>query len=180
MDDNGKAEYFRHAWREYKVSGSTSLLESFSSGFIFAQMSAKAGLKKYGEDAKLCLIAEFKQLMDYEVFHGKNASKLSCHQKQKAANMINLIEEKINRGHTEKNPVIKARSVYNGKVQRGLYSKEETASPTVSQDAFLLTSIIDAIEGRDVAVTDIKGAYLCKDERRGNYENYRSGGRYIL
>ena len=36
----------------------------------------------------------------------------------------------------------------------------ETASPTVSQDAFLLTSIFDAIKGRDVAVTDIKGAYL--------------------
>ncbi len=63
--------------------------------------------------------------------------------------------------------MIKARSVYNWKVQRGLYSKEETASFTVSQDAFLLTSIIDAIEGRDVAVTDIQGAYLnarMKDE----------------
>ena len=102
LDDNGKTEYFRHAWREYKISGSTSLLESFTSGFIFAQMSAKAGLKKYGEDAKICLIAEFKQLMDYDVFHGRNASELTCHQKQKAANMINLIEEKINRGHTEK------------------------------------------------------------------------------
>ena len=56
--------------------------------------------------------------------------------------------------------MIKARSVYNGRVQRGLYSKEETASPTVSHDAFLLTSIIDAIEGRQVAVTDIKGGYL--------------------
>ena len=30
----------------------------------------------------------------------------------------------------------------------------------MSQDAFLLTSIIDAIEQRDKAVTDIKGAYL--------------------
>ena len=76
------------------MSGSTYLLETFSSGFVFAQMSAKAGLKKYGEDAKICLIAEFKQLMDYDVFHGRNASELTCHQKQKAANMINLIEEK--------------------------------------------------------------------------------------
>jgi len=48
------------------------------------------------------------------------------------------------------------RSVFNGRVQRGLYNKEETASPTVSQDAFLLTSIINPIEGRDVAVTDIR------------------------
>jgi hypothetical protein len=74
--------------------------------------------------------------------------------------MINLIEEKVNRGHTPENPVIKGRSVFNGRVQRGLYTKEETASPTVSQDAFFLTSIVDAIEGRDKAITDIKGAYL--------------------
>ena len=41
-----------------------------------------------------------------------------------------------------------------------MYTKEETASPTVSQDAFFLTSIIDATEDRDKAITDIKGAYL--------------------
>ena len=74
--------------------------------------------------------------------------------------MISIIEEKVNRGHTEENPVIKGRSVFNGRVQRGIYTKEETASPTVSQDAFYLTSIVDAIEQRDKAFTDIKGAYL--------------------
>ena len=40
-------------------------------------------------------------------------------------------------------------------------------SPTVSQYAFFLTSIIDEIEGRDKALTDIKRAYLnanIKDE----------------
>ena len=74
--------------------------------------------------------------------------------------MINLIEEKINRGHTPTNPVLKGRSCFNGKVQRGLYTKEQTASPTVSQDAFFLTCIIDAVEGRSKAITDIKGAYL--------------------
>ena len=30
----------------------------------------------------------------------------------------------------------------------------------MSQDVFFLTSIIDAVEGREVAVTDIKGAYM--------------------
>ena len=37
----------------------------------------------------------------------------------------------------------------------------------VSQDSFFLTSIINKIEGRDKAITDIKGAYLnakMKDE----------------
>ena len=40
-------------------------------------------------------------------------------------------------------------------------------SPTVSQGAFFLTSIIDVIEGREKAITDINGAYLnanMKDE----------------
>ena len=74
--------------------------------------------------------------------------------------MISIIEEKVNRGHTDDNPVIKGRSIFNGRVQRGLYTKEETASPTVSQDAFFLTSMVDAIEKRDTAFTDIKDAYL--------------------
>ena len=38
--------------------------------------------------------------------------------------MINLIEEKINRGHTPDNPVIKGRSVFNGRVQQGLYTQK--------------------------------------------------------
>ena len=123
-------------------------------------MTPKQGIKKYGREAELKLLAEFKQLVDYKTFHGRKASELSAQQKKKAANMINLIEEKLNRGHTPENPVIKGRSCYNGSVQRGLYTKEDTASPTVLIDAFFITSLIDSKEQRDVAVTDIKGAYL--------------------
>ena len=72
-----------------------------------------------------------------------------------AANMISLIEEKLNRGHTPENPVIKGRTCYNGSIQQNLYTKEDTASPTVSQDAFFMTALIDAKEGRDKAITNI-------------------------
>ena len=81
--------------------------------------------------------------------------------------MNNLIKEDINKENTPKNPVIKGRRVFNGRVQRGLYTKEETSAPTVSQDAFFLRSIIDAIEGREKAITNIRGSYLnvkMKDE----------------
>ena len=74
--------------------------------------------------------------------------------------MINIIEEKTNRGHTPENPVLKGRSVFDGRKQRFMYTKEETASPTVSIDAFFISMVIDSIEGRDVAMADIKGAYL--------------------
>ena len=96
----------------------------------------KQGIKKYGREAKLQLLAEFKQLMEYKTFHGRKAEDITYKQKKTAANMINLTKENINRGHTPKNPFMQGRSVFNGQIQRGLYTKEETASPTVSQDAF--------------------------------------------
>ena len=162
-----KRKYLSQALAEYQVSGRTNHLERYITGFMFAQMTAKQGIKKYGREAELKLLAEFKQLVEYKTFHGRKAEELTEQQKRRAANIINLIEEKLNRGHTPENPVIKGRSCYNGSVQRGLYTKEDTASPTVSVDAFFITGLIDAKEDRDTAVTDIKGAYLnasMKDE----------------
>ena len=153
-------EFLETAWREYKITKRTNLLESYVTGFLFAQLSAKKGIEKYGELAEAALLAEFQQLWEYDTFHGVNADDLTAEEKRTAGKPINLVEEKTNRGHTDDNPVLKGRSVFNGKVQQGLYPKEETASPTVSQDAFFLTSMVDAAEGRHVAITDVKGAYL--------------------
>ncbi len=44
-----------------------------------------------------------------------------------------------------------------------MYDKSKTASPTVSTDALLLSIVIDAHEGRDVATADVAGAYLKAD-----------------
>eukprot|EP00957_Ditylum_brightwellii_P133658 10190445-Ditylum_brightwellii.AAC.1 len=57
---------------------------------------------------------------------------------------------------------IKARCA-DGRKQQDLYTKEEAASPTVSPEAVLLMSIIDAKEGQDIATTDIPVAYLNAD-----------------
>ena len=160
LNSEEKNLYFKHAWSEYNLTGKTNMLERYTTGMVFAQMSAQKGIKKYKKEAEQMLIAEFQQLLEYKTFHGVRATDLTFEQKQKAGNMINLIEEKINRGHTPENPVLKGRSCFNGKVQRGLYTKEQTASPTVSQDAFFLTCLIDAVEGRSKAITDVKGAYL--------------------
>ena len=53
-----------------------------------------------------------------EPFNGRMAEELSQAQKKNAANMINFIEDKINRRHTDNNPVIKACSCYNGRMQQ--------------------------------------------------------------
>jgi Reverse transcriptase (RNA-dependent DNA polymerase) len=44
-----------------------------------------------------------------------------------------------------------------------MYDKSETASPTVSTDALVLTIMVDAHESRDVGTADIAGAYLKAD-----------------
>jgi len=160
LDESERLEFFEHALTELRTTKRTELMERFTTGMAFAQLSVNKGVQKYGREAELKLMAEFVQLLEYKVFHGIKAESISREQKKGAADMINIIEEKLNRGHTPENPVLRARSVFNGKVQRGLYSKEEIASPTVAQDSFFMTSIIDAVEGRDVAITDIKGAYL--------------------
>jgi hypothetical protein len=55
---------------------------------------------------------------------------------------------------------IKGRTVAGGNKQRDYISKEDASSPTVATEAVLLSCIIDAEEGRDVAVVDIPNAFV--------------------
>ena len=96
LKDTERQEFFHAGWKEYQLLGSTNLLKQYTTGFMFTQMSAKKGIQKYGREAELKLLGEFKQLMEYKTFHGRKAHELSYDQKKKAANMISLIEEKIN------------------------------------------------------------------------------------
>ncbi len=54
----------------------------------------------------------------------------------------------------------KARMVAGGNMQCGHVTKEESSSPTVSTEAVLLTSIVDAHEGSDIAVIDILNVFI--------------------
>ena len=160
LSEQERKDMLRKAWRKMTDFGDTTMMERYTTGVIFAQMSAKKGIEIYGEAAERKLIEEFAQFLDYEVFHGTKAEDLTRDEKKKALNMINLLEEKINRGHTPENPVLRARSVGDGRAQKGLYAKEQIASPTITLDALVLNCLIAAIEDRRKAVTDIKGAYL--------------------
>ena len=50
--------------------------------------------------------------------------------------------------------------VAGGNTQHGHVTKKESSSPTVSTKAVLLTLIVDARKGRDVAVVDIPNAFI--------------------
>jgi len=53
---------------------------------------------------------------------------------------------------------VKGRGYANGHKQRIYTKRADAAAPTVSTEAVLLTSAIDAKEGRDVATVDLPGA----------------------
>ena len=55
---------------------------------------------------------------------------------------------------------IKARACANGRKQRRYLSKEEVASPTIQLESLIMSLIIDAKKGEDVAIADIVCIYL--------------------
>ena len=122
-------------------------------GFIMTQMTAKAGIKKHGRAAEEALMREFAQFETLNVHEALDARLLTAEQQKGALRAISLIKEK-------EDGFLKGRTVADGSVQRSLYDKSETASPTVATDALLLSIIIDAYKRRDVATADVAGAYL--------------------
>jgi hypothetical protein len=60
----------------------------------------------------------------------------------------------------KRNGNIKGRTVAGVNKQRDYISNEDASSPTVATEAVLLSCIIEAEEGRDVAVVDIPNAFV--------------------
>jgi hypothetical protein len=58
---------------------------------------------------------------------------------------------------------IKGRGCADGRKQRAYTDKEEATSPTIATEAVFLTAVIAALEGRDVAVIDVPGAFMQTD-----------------
>ena len=58
---------------------------------------------------------------------------------------------------------VKARACANGSIQHKWMDKEDAASPTASLESVLLTAVIDAKEGRDIATVDIPNAFIQTD-----------------
>ena len=71
------------------------------------------------------------------MFEGVNTATLTSKQKRNALRAINLIKEK-------RCGKLKGRTVADGSAQRDLYTKEESASPTISNDSLMIMVLINA------------------------------------
>ena len=83
-------------------------------------------------------------------------SDLTAEEKKKAISSLMFLKEK-------RDKTVKGRFCADGRKQRGDWTKQETTSPTVSNESVFLTSVVDAHERRDVACYDIPGAFLHAD-----------------
>lgn len=134
---------------------------------MFTHMPEKKGIQHYGEKAIAAIVKECRQMND-SVMPGKhvlcpiNPTELTREEKCKAMDAVTLINHK----HDGK---IKGRTCADGRKQR--HSMDEftnVASPTVSVDALFSTLVVYAMEERDVAIFDVKGAFLQPEMPKGS------------
>ncbi len=138
----------------------TKMLEDVAYGYnqsvafsFIQQLLVKSALREWGDNARAAGEKEVNQLHWRETFLPRRMLELTVEQRAKILQSHMFIGQKQT-GET------KARMVAGGNMQRGHVTKDESSSPTVSTKAVLLTSIVDARKGRDIAVLDILNAFI--------------------
>ena len=123
-------------------------------GHSYAQrFYMKKGIEVYKEKAYDGYRKELDQMYRRNTFESVNVKELTKSEKRKAQNAIMLLKKKENKDS-------KGRMVFNGKPTREWLTREDTSSPTVSQEAIMIVAAIDAKEGRDVMTADVPNAFI--------------------
>jgi hypothetical protein len=120
------------------------------------QYTLKRGLKEFGIDGLTALGKEVEQLYTRKVSKPVDGNDLTKDQKRASLRYLMFLTKK-------RCGRIKARGCADGRKQRMTTNKEDASAPTVSIEAVMLSAVIDAMEGRDVATVDIPGAFMQAD-----------------
>jgi hypothetical protein len=120
---------------------------------IMAQLSMKAAIKKWGNEAKFAISKEMKQLHWRNLYKPMHWHALTKKQKEQVLESHIFVEEK-------RDGMIKAQKVIGGNKQCDYITKEYVGSPTVTAEAVMLTCIIYAQEDRNVAMVDIPNTFV--------------------
>jgi hypothetical protein len=120
------------------------------------QYSLKRGLKEFGNDGLVALGKEVQQLYTRKVSKPVDGNDLTKDQKRASLRYLMFLTKK-------RCGRIKARGCADSRKQRETTSKADASAPTVSIEAVMLSAVIDATEGRDVATVDIPGAFMQAD-----------------
>ncbi|VEU34053.1 unnamed protein product [Pseudo-nitzschia multistriata] len=117
------------------------------------QYGVKEGIRRFGTEGVEAVLKELKQLHDRGVVSALDPKHMTREMVAQALPYLMFLKRK-------RDTSIKGRGCADGRRQREYIRKEDAASPTVSLYALVLSCVINAIEGRDVATVDIPGAFL--------------------
>jgi len=119
----------------------------------YSQHTMNKGLKIFRERGVDAVLKEMKQLDYMDVCEPVAPEDMSTQERKRALRYLMFLKEK-------RDGKIKGRGCVDGRPQREYTAKEESTAPTVSIEAFMITCMVDALEGRDVATVDIPGAFM--------------------
>ena len=137
---------------EYTLDEAPVLARIFEKTFAVTY-SLKKGIAKFGKRGKEAVDGEMKQLHDRATWKPLDVNTLSAQERRDAMESLIFLTEK-------RDGRVKARHCADGRKQRSWMAKEEAASPTVALESLMLSTVIDAKEGREVAMVDIPNAFI--------------------
>ena len=134
------------------------VLESFAQQYMLEK-----GLKKFGDKGEQATYKEVEQLHKRTCFTPVSIKDMTESERKKAQLALTFLTEK-------RDGTVKSRTVYNGKNTREWLSREDTSSPTASTEGVMITTTIDAKEGRDMLTADVPNAFIQAkiDKKRGD------------
>ena len=124
--------------------------------FLTEQMSAKRGIKVFGEVGEEAIMKELKQLVYRNVIRPRRGDRLTAAQRRTALKYLMFLKQK-------RDDSIKGRGCADGRTQRLYKSKDETSSPTIATESLFLLCVINAVERRHVITCDVPGAFMQTD-----------------
>ena len=127
-----------------------AMFSQISNDGRFANTSLNEGVKRHGGKSIEALLTELSQLDNMDTFKPLMINELSKKERKMALNLLVIIREK-------RSGKIKGRVVADGRKQRDTVPREDAASPTIQLESLLISLLIDAYEGRDVAVSGVVG-----------------------
>ena len=123
-------------------------------------------MKKWRDGASNAALKEMKQLLDCKCFVPMHADAISDDERKHVMQLLLFLAEKHD-------GTIKARHCANGSMQWNWTSSESTASPTAHTESVPLSAVIDAQEGRDVAVSNVPNAFIQTEVNKKAEEGHR-------
>ena len=130
-------------------------------GLVLAQVySLRKSTELFGEKAEHATMTELSQVDDFEAYRPLHKHELSEQDRKDALESMIRVTEK--RADEEGHSKIKSRMVADGSKHRSYegYEKSDGSSLTARTDSVIMTGVVDAHEGRNIAVIDVENAFL--------------------